>query len=671
MHYSLPTKSDYSKGFTLVEILIIAPIVVLIIGTFIGFITSMVGDVLANRDQNTLVYETQSALNRIEQDTRLSTQFLTTTGALTAPQGSDNNFTGTAAFTNTSNTLALTSLTTDQNPESGARSLVYYANQPNACGTTQTHNRALLSTVVYFINGTTLWRRTILPTYDLNSTVDATTVCSTPWQLNSCSPGYTLTRCKTNDEQIMSNISGLSVQYFSTIGSTTDLGAANAGSAAAISVTITSSQGTGGRNISTSASMRATKLNSTSAAQPAPIAPTESSLLVTPETAQFSWTTTANATSYEADYQINGGAWITQSFDPSTTSLSVTSKRGDVIGFRVAAVNATGQSIFITDSQTLPLWGTYTLQNGWVNFGSPYATPAFTKSDDGVVMLKGLIKSGTTTADTLIGYLPVGYRPTYRLIFQNLSGGTAGSGRVDILPTGAIQIEGGINSFFSLDGINFLSSGAGYTWTNLSLSNGWTNRSPPTFSPLRAAKDNTGRVHLEGFLNTGTYTTGKTIGVLPSGFTPNLNQVFSSMSDSAYNEFGVFNNTTVAARGLSSTWQSIQAMYYPAAFAGWTSLTLQNSWVVYNAATYETPQYTRSADDIVTLKGMIKSGTTTIGTVLATLPAGYRPLEKQIFTTDAGDALGRIDVYPTGDIVLQAGSATWTSLDAISFIAEQ
>jgi len=390
-------KTRQSQGFTLVEILIIAPIVILIIGAFIGFISSLVGDVLASRDQSTLVYETQAALNRIEQDTRISTQFLTTTGALTAPQGSDNNYTGTAAFTNTSNSLLLTTLTTDQNPQNGNRSLVYYANQPNACGSTQTHNRALLSTVIYFINGTTLWRRVTIPPWDQNSTVDANTVCSAPWQKNTCSPGYVLSQCQTNDEQILQNISNLNVQYFSTAGSTTDIGAANAGSAVAMSATITSSKNTAGRTVSTSATIRASKLNNTTAAQPVPPAPSVSHSLIVPNTVQFNWTTTANATSYQVGYQVNGGAWVNQSYPLTTTSITVTGNRNDVINFRAAGVNSTGQSVYSTDTQTLPAWGTCSLQNSWGYYGSGYATPGFTMTSSGVVMLKGLVSGGTTT----------------------------------------------------------------------------------------------------------------------------------------------------------------------------------------------------------------------------------------------------------------------------------
>ena len=115
MRFTLPTNKKRSEGFTLIEVLIIAPVVVLAIGGFVSLIVSMVGDVLLTRDSNSLTFNTQRALDRIEQDIRLGTQFLTTTDSLTAPQGSNNNFTGNAPFTNsTANTFIMSSVTTDE-----------------------------------------------------------------------------------------------------------------------------------------------------------------------------------------------------------------------------------------------------------------------------------------------------------------------------------------------------------------------------------------------------------------------------------------------------------------------------------------------------------------------------------------------------------------------------
>ena len=54
--------------------------------------------------------------------------------------------------------------------------------------------------------------------------------------------------------------------------------------------------------------------------------------------------------------------------------------------------------------------------------------------------------------------------------------------------------------------------------------------------------------------------------------------------------------------------------------------SLQNSWVEFGA-TSTTAQYMKSIDGIVHIWGSIKGGTTANGTLLFTLPVGFRPTE--------------------------------------------
>lgn len=265
MHHSSKTNTPHNQaaGFTLIEMLIIAPVVVLAIGGFIALMVTMVGSVLVTRDQTTMIYESQDALSRIEDDIRLSTKFLTTTGTLISPQGNGDS---TTAFTNTTNTLILTALATTKNPADSTRELVYYEGQPNDCGVQKVFNTVYTGTIIYYIKSGSLWRRTVLPNYNTNTTTDAETVCATPWQQNSCSPGYaSTTRCQTNDIELAKNMSSLTVEYYSTPSSTTNIGAANAETATSIKVTAVGSKSTAGRTIATTQSTRATRLNAISA----------------------------------------------------------------------------------------------------------------------------------------------------------------------------------------------------------------------------------------------------------------------------------------------------------------------------------------------------------------------------------------------------------------------
>lgn len=264
MHYSSPTNnSQSSSGFTLVEILVIAPIVLLAIGGFISLMVAMVGDVMVTRENNTMLYEAQDTLKRIESDVRLSTAFLTTTGALLAPQGSNTNFTGTAAFANSGDTLILNTLVTDQSPLNSSRELIYYKDQPNACGATKIFNNVLYSKVIYFINAGSLWRRTAISPFNTNATTDSETVCATPWQQDSCSPGYTAARCKTNDIEVMKNVTELNVEYYNSPNSTSDGGAGSANGATTIKVTVKGEKQVAAKTITVLQSLRATRLNTT------------------------------------------------------------------------------------------------------------------------------------------------------------------------------------------------------------------------------------------------------------------------------------------------------------------------------------------------------------------------------------------------------------------------
>lgn len=97
---------------------------------------------------------------------------------------------------------------------------------------------------------------------------------------------------------------------------------------------------------------------------------------------------------------------------------------------------------------------TPTLQNSWVNYGAAYQGAGYWKDKCGVVHLCGLIKSGTTTAETVIFTLPTGYRPAVSEKFFAVSMNAICV--IDVYGTGNIAIKTGANSgWLSLSGISF------------------------------------------------------------------------------------------------------------------------------------------------------------------------------------------------------------------------
>lgn len=675
MSFSLMTKHHKKHaGFTLIELLIIAPIVIIAISGFIALMISVVGKVLLTRDQAAMSYDAQNALNRIEEDVRLSAKFLTTTGTLPAPQGSNNNFTGTAAFTNTSNTLILNALATDSNPRTADRWLMYYDNQPNPCGDEESNNRVFSIRIIYFIKDGSLWRRTYVPSWNLNtSNPDANTICTFssdyyPWQQNSCSPGYTSSQCQTEDERVMDNITSLNVQYFADPNSTTDLGASGAESASAINVTITGGKTTAGNAFTTSSTLRVAKLNNINTDASPLTSPVVSHDSPLPDQVRFSWAGIPSATNYLISYNINGGAWTGTTLSGATTSYTIDADRGDTVSFKVAATNGSYTSNYTTDAATLDLWTDFSLQNGWVTYSATYNSPQFTKTSSGRVFLKGLVKSGTTTNGTVIASLPPGYRPQGRLVFQAATSANV-PGRIDVLANGDVVIVSGSANWISMDNISFLPSSAPYTWNDLPFYNGWSNYGSG-YENVHATKDNLGRVNMQGLSRAGTLTNNTVMNQMSdidSSYYPPTALHFPA-GGSGFSEFWVWYTTgQVAKRGAqTSSYMGLQALYYPGTTGSWSSPTLQNGWVNYGGS-YPTLQYTRDSDKVVTVRGLVKSGTTTGGTVIANLPLGYRPPGQELFTVASNDDFGRVDVTTSGNIIVQSVDNTWVALN-FSFV---
>lgn len=103
--------------------------------------------------------------------------------------------------------------------------------------------------------------------------------------------------------------------------------------------------------------------------------------------------------------------------------------------------------------------------------------------------------------------------------------------------------------------------------------------------------------------------------------------------------------------------------------AAWIAPTLLNSWVTYDA-NFNEAGYRKDANGFVHLKGMIKSGSST----MFTLPVGYRPkvdgTRRYLLTGQCSAGIGRIDIMSNGNVDYVSGANAWFSLDGISFFAE-
>jgi hypothetical protein len=262
-----------------------------------------------------------------------------------------------------------------------------------------------------------------------------------------------------------------------------------------------------------------------------------------------------------------------------------------------------------------------------------------------------------------IANLPVGYRPSDQLIFQTSTSPNAAS-RVDVKTNGDVVAWGDPN-WLSLDGVNFLASDTPYTYTTLGMLNGWVAYGAP-FSPAAYTMDASGRVHTKGLVKNGTTTSGTPIANLPVGYRAAEYNHIGNDNNNVFGYISLDNAGNMIVKSGYNGYLSLQTITYPAGYTGWMGLTFQNSWVAYGGGC-TTPQYTKSADGLVSLHGLVANGT--IGATIATLPVGYRPAARVLIHAVSTGLYGRLDIDTSGNIIAVSGTNNWYSLDGVTFFA--
>ena len=662
-------------GFTLVEIMIIAPIVILFIGAFIALVVNLTGESLRLREKNAAAYEVQEALNDIEMNVALAVSFHTATASVASPQGKNNS---TANFTNETagqpDALIMKAAATTRNPADPNRQLIY-----TGAGACNARNVVYQYYTIYFVSNQTLYKRTILPQQP---------ACAVPWQRGSCAESVVATNpsiCKREDEKLLENVESLDVTYYSDSSSSTPLADSEASDATSVSVAINRSKTVAGDAVTYTGSSRAASLNAQASDTVADAPPTPdvtwTSSSSTPYTTTFQWTALGNASGYNVRYRFDGGAWVNGPQNTTATSYSVVAThRKQVVEAEVTAVTGAGNYVYGTASRTIPRWQDCTLLNGWTNYSTTYADAGFTRTSAGVVGLRGLIKNGPIDPAASVCTLPVGFRPAQHLIFQvgGYDNGASGAARVDVYSDGTVRVSQGQTNWVSLAGITFLAAGASTSvpWANGTWLNGWVNYSAAgnTWGDLKRAKDTLGRVHVEGLGRPGTQTAGTVVTntMTASGFPPShFMHITSRAGNDSAVSFAASGSISVRGVPASTNYQSLAFTYYPAATSvSWTALPLAGSWVNYNATSYSPAQCFKGSDDLVMVRGLIQAGASQD---LGNLPAacGTHTDGRLIFPAwMSPNNVARVDLEASGGLLAPVYSATWTSIDNVRFIAD-
>lgn len=102
----------------------------------------------------------------------------------------------------------------------------------------------------------------------------------------------------------------------------------------------------------------------------------------------------------------------------------------------------------------------------------------------------------------------------------------------------------------------------------------------------------------------------------------------------------------------------------------WQNPALLGTWDVFDSS-HNAPGYWKDSMGVVHLRGLVRNGT--YNTALFTLPAGYRPVRREVLPaaswTGSAMTLGRLSVETNGNVIPMVGGAGWFSLDGSTFRA--
>ena len=100
--------------------------------------------------------------------------------------------------------------------------------------------------------------------------------------------------------------------------------------------------------------------------------------------------------------------------------------------------------------------------------------------------------------------------------------------------------------------------------------------------------------------------------------------------------------------------------------SGWITPTLNSGFTNY-AVPYGPVKY-RKIGNIVNIQGITNQASA--NSTVFTLPVGYRPERRIIFSAQNANGLGRLDIEQNGDVIMNAiASSSWFSLNCIFFTA--
>lgn len=144
--------SFIQKGFTLVELMVIAPIIIIAITGTIALLVNLIAENVIANEEAAMTAEVQNALDEIEESLSSADQFLASGEGLTSNDATRSNSypSGSPSYSNPFNGMYIIGETYDQVAD-GSTIIPAYENSPASCGSSEMSSNSIEKTnTVYF-----------------------------------------------------------------------------------------------------------------------------------------------------------------------------------------------------------------------------------------------------------------------------------------------------------------------------------------------------------------------------------------------------------------------------------------------------------------------------------------------------------------------------------------
>lgn len=203
----MESRKSSQSGFTLIEVLVISPVLIFTIVITLSYLFNLYGQLTQQASQLNLQSDAQTILFSIQDDLTYAREFSTakypSLSDAYAPSGG-----WTSQNTNPARVIILVPATTASH-RSPDRQTVYLNEvgcTPDVDLETMQSNSLAFHNIIYFVNGSNLYKRTLSPS-------TGTAMCGTPYLRQSCPAANATSTCPA-DKLISSQVNAFTATYY-------------------------------------------------------------------------------------------------------------------------------------------------------------------------------------------------------------------------------------------------------------------------------------------------------------------------------------------------------------------------------------------------------------------------------------------------------------------------